>query len=125
MSGDATTVVVRCSGHATPAGPRQPEVARARKSEGAWSISYPYGDETQALDAADSAVGTFSAIVGRDPAVDRYRVVLSCPGCRQRVVIRSREALHAALDVLVAAQLESVDFTILQRAVASLARTSS
>ena len=82
--------------------------------------------ETQALDAADSAVGTFfPAIVGRDPAVDRYRVVLSCPGCRQRVVIRSREALHAALDVLVAAQLESVDFTILQRAVASLARTSS
>jgi len=124
LSGIEPTITVRCPGHMTSAGMRQPVIARAAKAAHGWVVDFPYGEETQPIDERDRPLEGYlaiAAIAGVPGDASRSRVRLSCPGCRRNTPVKSREALYEALDLLAATGLGKVDLTTVQRALASIA----
>lgn len=114
-------IVIRCPGHMTSAGERQPEVVTAERVDGVWELRFPYGDETQPL-GPDSRplLGIAAFVQGAPVDVARRRVPLTCPGCRQRVVARDLPALRAALDLLASAGMTKAHLSQVRRALTAV-----
>jgi hypothetical protein len=115
-------ITVRCAGHPTSAGVRQTEVVTAIRDGSSWTLKFPYGSESQPLDADGRPIEGIAALVPGASEADRLREPLRCPFCRANAPAHSRERLYAAFDLLAAAGRDKVDLPLVQRALAAVNR---